>query len=230
MENGEIVSLAGGTAIAFVAAVVAVFSDLQQNVKDELKTADTSVLAVWQGWAILGAWGIVVAAMYLVILNHKDWAAHAFGFNVDDNRILAGLAVGLSAVLIIRSKLAKVGNVELGGEYAYLWSRAYLLKSVNGFRRDRRIAAINRYNPVVTDLANYPDFFTKLEEWMRETARGTPEVATRMVGQIEQIKAQAGPNPPNANVDSRRFLVGLAIDSFSAASLDRFAQTNGISV
>jgi hypothetical protein len=46
---------------------------------------------------------------------------------------------------------------------------------------------------------------------------------------VAQMDAERA-NPPNANVDSRRFLVGLAIDSFSAASLDRFAQTNGISV
>lgn len=221
--------LAIGMFVAFGAAVFAVGVDLQQTIKTQLgKKADTSVLAVREGWMILLGWGVVVALMYLYVLHHKEWAKTAFGLDVGRDSLLAGLAVGLSAVLIIRSKLAKVGTFEIGGELAYLWSRAYVVKAVNQVRMQKRDSAVNRYQSVVDDIAGNPELFSKLEEWMIEAAKPMDDIAPAMKEQIDTLKNGAVNGQPDKDPKARKYLVRVALDYFSVSGLDSFAKANGI--
>ena len=110
-----------GTAIAFSCGLVAIGVDLQDSVTARLGAlANTSILQSWQGWAGLLGWGAFNAAMFQVVLLNPSWASQTFNFKVDDNLAWTGLLVGLSAIIIIRSKLTKVGNVEWGVEWLYL--------------------------------------------------------------------------------------------------------------
>ncbi len=100
-------ALAGGTVVAFCCAFIAIAVDLQTAVKAELGgLADTSVLLCRWGWIIAVGWGGFDAVMFLVVEDHRQWASGTFGFKVDDNQLWTGLVVGVSAILVIRSKIA----------------------------------------------------------------------------------------------------------------------------
>jgi hypothetical protein len=222
--------LVAGTVVAFCCAVIAVGLDLQDGIRAQLgRLANTSVLNVWPGRFILLGWGLFDAVMYLIIINHKEWAKNTFHFDVDQNKIVAGLAIGISAVLIIRSKLAKVGNVEIGGELAYLWSRAYVLDAVNAVRVQKRIKYLNRYGAVTKAIQQYPSFFTDLEGWLTQRLLGLPDIKPRVEAQIGEIKKQAQPSP-DQDASARLYLVGVVLDFFGHTELDSFARTVGISV
>src|SRR3954466_705940 len=97
--------LLAGSAIALACAVIAVGTDLQDSVTGRLGAlANTSVLQCWQGWASLLGWGAFDAAMFHLVLLNPVWASETFHFKVDDNLAWTGLVVGVSAIVIIRSK------------------------------------------------------------------------------------------------------------------------------
>ncbi len=231
MESFSIsAGLLGGLIVAFAAAVAAIGIDLQDAVKAQLgELANTSVLKVPQGWVVLIAWGLFDAGLYLAIISHPAWASNTFGFSVSDNALSAGLAVGISAVFLIRSKLAKVGTVEVGGEYAYLWSRAYVLASVNSVRTQKRMLALRRYDPITIDLASYPTLFSDLESWLRQLAPGMPSASPKIVAQIDEIKRQTS-GAPDRDANARKYLIGLTIDFMGPANLDKFAAASGIKI
>jgi hypothetical protein len=214
-----------GMGVAFVLAVIVVASDIQSAIKAQLGSlANTFVLAVWQGWIVVLGWGLVVAAIFQVIINHPDWAKSTFNFDVSENTLLAGIAVGISAIVVIRSKLMKIGNIEIGGEWAYLWSRAFVLKAVNQVRFEIRVTGEKLYKPAAEDLIKYPTFFTDLERWIVENIKGyEPTLAAKISAQINEVKKQAKAFP-DQDVNARTYLVGIALDFMSPGELKSWAQ------
>ena len=231
-------ALAGGTVIAFCCAFMAVAVDLQTAVKAELGAlADTSVLMCRWGQIIAVGWGGFDAVMFLVVQNHRQWASGTFGFRVDENRLWTGLVVGVSAILIIRSKLAKVGGVEVGGEWAYLWSRAKVIDAVNR----RRIAIKDdwrrRFAPAVRDVAGCPDFFTDLEVRLLDLVAGRPGIRASIMAQLSDLRRQhipAGDATPdatiNASVRARSYLISVALDYFGYADIEKWARQHGVAI
>lgn len=218
------VGLIAGSFIAFALATVAVAIDVQDTIRARLgQLANTSILSVPQGWLMIVAWGLFDAVLYLVIVAHPEWARNTFLFDVDQNKVMAGVAVGISAVFVIRSKLAKVGNVELGGEFAYLWSRAYVLDAVTRAKVQKRIANEKRYGLFAENIAKYPSLFTDLSNWLIARADGKPdEVKSRIGVQVGEIRKNAKPVPENADQDpnARKYLFGVAMDFFTPAEID----------
>lgn len=215
--------LAGGL-VAFALAVVAVGVDIQQTIQSRLGNgANTSVLAVWQGWIILAMWGFCDAGLYIAILANPDWAKATFPFVVSGNKLWAGVIIGVSAVIIIRSKLAKVADVEIGFEWAYLWARAFVLTSVNKERARKRVASEKRYYPMADDVAKFPGLFTDLKKWIELMAKGLDEQRqTAVLTQLAEISrtSTANSSSPDKDVDARRNLMGLAFDYFTTSEID----------
>lgn len=218
-----------GSAVAFGLAAVAVGFDVQDTVRARLgELANTSVLMTWQGWAVLFGWGLFDALLYFYIINNPQWATNTFNFDVAGNKVWAGAVVGVSAVLIIRSKLAKIGSVELGGEFAYLWSRAYVLDAVNGVRVQKRIENEKQYASAARDISKYPSLYTELAAWIDDRSKGKSEAARALImAQMSEIKRQAKPSPADADQDpnARKYLFGLAIDYFKPAEIEAWDAT-----
>jgi hypothetical protein len=122
-QNGLMCFL--GSLIALACALIAIGIDLQDAVTARLGVlANTSILQCWQGWACLLGWGAFNVAMFQIVLLYPKWASETFHFEVGNNLASTGLLVGVSAMIIIRSKLMKVNNIEWGVEWLYLWSSA----------------------------------------------------------------------------------------------------------
>ena len=226
-----------GTIIAFACAAVAVAVDLQDTVRARMGGfANTSVLLCWQGWLTLCAWGLFDAVMYHIILNNKEWASSTFGFRVDLNPLWTGLAVGLSAVIVIRSKLAKIGTFEIGGEFAYLWSRARVLDAVNKRRIDKKQQCQGgKTKEAIADIAAFPTLFTDLEAHLRDLATGRPDISAAVVSEIDDLRKtyiKAGDANPDKTINgtdrARSYLVNIALDYFGHRDFRKWAKANRI--
>jgi hypothetical protein len=221
VTNENHLTLLAGTGIALFCALVAVGMDLQASVTAKLGArANTSIMQCIQGWACLLGWSGFCAAAFQIVLLYPAWASQTFHFDVDKNLLWAGLTVGISAIVIIRSKLAKVGNVEWGFEWVYLWSAAQLALAVNHQRITKKKSAADRFTQAINDLTTYPNFFTDLETHMIEVLRGLPEKVQEDLSQeFERIRAtyipKDDPRPDatvNGSVLARKFLVSAVLD------------------
>jgi hypothetical protein len=227
--------LLGGT-ISFFCALVAVGTDLQDSVKVRLgDLAGTSILSTWQGWASLALWGCFTVFMFQFVVQHPAWATSTFLFKVSDNLLATGFVVGISAIVIIRSKLAKVGNVEWGVEWVYLWSSAQVLNAVN----QKRIRTVGqwkrRFKPLVTDVVTYPNLFTDLESHMSSLLNGksaktqtavSQEFTRLRVSYIPAGNANADATI-NANLLARQYIVSVILDHLGPDDLSDWAKTQG---
>lgn len=214
-----------GVLITFLLAVIAIGIDLQTAIRERLgRLANTSAAQVCLGRAAPVLWGMVVAIVYLAVLAFPEWASHTFGFDVQKNELVMAGIVGVSAVLIIRSKFTKLGNLEIGFEAAYLWSRAKVLNSVNKMQAYQRETCINTYHDIVRDTANYPRYFTQLRDRMLLLLRGRPDIEAAVREQIGQLERLNATVPADRDADAREFLTGVFIDYFGARDFDGWAR------
>src|SRR5206468_4518653 len=131
-----------------------------------------------------------------------------------------GLLVGVSAMIFIRSKLMKVNNIEWGVEWLYLWSSAQSLSAVNRKRIATKSRWESKFQPYVTNLAKYPNFFTDLETHVVNILRGSSlKVQDALQQEFTQLRAtyvSAGDPTPdttiNASIPARRYLVSAVLD------------------
>ncbi|MCP3413597.1 hypothetical protein NLM16_05735 [Bradyrhizobium brasilense] len=218
-QNG--LTVVFGTLIALGCALIAIGIDLQNAVTARLGVlANTSILQCWQGWACLLGWGAFNVAMFQIVLLYPQWASETFHFEVGSNLLSAGVLVGVSAMIIIRSKLMKVNNIEWGVEWLYLWSSAQSLSAVNRKRIATKSAWESKFRPYVTDLAKYPNFFTDLETHLVNFLRGCPpNLQAALQQEFSQLRATyippGSPTPDaiiNASVPARRYLVSAVLD------------------
>ena len=242
--SAKLAELLLGTTIAFVCALIAVGADLQESMTTQLSgslgaRANTSILFTWQGWAGLIAWGAFTAAMFHVVLIDPSWASNTFHFKVDDKLPLTGVTIGISALFIIRSKLVKVGNVEWGMEWVYLWSSAQVLTAVNRHRYTTKGYWERKFRPVARDLAGYPGLFTDIETYyVSNILIAKPKkVQDAMTQEFRNIRAKhipAGDPAPDATINAsepaRLYLVSVILDYLGQNELVTWAGVQGIAI
>jgi hypothetical protein len=223
-----------GTLIALLCALIAIGVDLQDSVTTRLGAlAYTSILQSWHGWASLLGWGAFTIGMFQLVLLYPTWASQTFHFEVSDNLLSAGFLVGVSAMIIIRSKLAKVGNIEYGGEWLYLWSSAQVLSAVNRKRIASKSRWEGKFQVFVINLAKYPDFFTDLETNITGILLGlsktTQAALTVEFQRIRSTYIPAGdPNPTNTingSILARRYLVSAVLDHIGHTDILAYTNT-----
>jgi hypothetical protein len=223
-----------GTLIALMCALIAIGIDLQDAVNARIGVlANTSILQCWQGWACLLGWGAFNVTMFQIVLLYPQWASETFHFEVGNNLLSTGLLVGVSAMIIIRSKLMKVNNIEWGAEWLYLWSGAQSLSAVNRKRIAMKVSWESKFRPYVTDLAKYPNFFTDLEAHLNNILKGSSlQVQGALQQEFTHLRATyapaGGPTPDvtiNASVPARRYLVSAALDHLGYADIRSLTDT-----
>lgn len=228
-----------GALIALGCGLVAIGADLQASVRARLGTlANTSILQCWQGCACLFGWGAFSVSMFQIAQLYPEWASKTFHFEVAQNPLATGLLVGVSAVIIIRSKLTKVNDIEWGAEWVYLWSGAQVLDAVNRRRVAIKKALEAKIAPYVTDVAGQPLFFTSLESHVNGLLPGlSADLQTKMSNELTQLRGNivpAGSASPdtilNASIPARRVLVSVVIDYLGDDELRQWASASGLAL
>lgn len=233
------IGLMEGVLIAFLSAIIAVGIDVQSSVNLRLGVkANTFILRRWQGWFSLLTWGAFNAAMFQVVVLNPNWAAQTFGFKVGDNLQWTGLTVGVSAMLLIRSKLMKINNVELGFEWIYLWTSAQVLNAVNLHRIKIKRRWEEKFKPSVEDIAGHPSFFSDLEAYFKDVSQGSPEKTQAAVLQeFQRLRTNYVPSGAadpdsaiNVSVPARRYAVSAVLDHLGQTELLAWAKNKGIAI
>lgn len=233
--------MAEGTVIAFLFAVVFVGIDLQNSVNLGGKIdgrANTAILLCWQGWAGLIGWGAVDAAVFQGVLWYPDWASQTFHFGVTSNIPATGALVGVSAVAVLRSKLFKFGNADLGLEAVYVSSSSVVQEAVTRRRAKIKDEWIARLRPSARNIAAYPDFFTDLETYMKDILQGsgekTREALTQEFQRLRQKYSKPGDAAQdaaiNGSADARGYLVSAVLDYLGHADLRDWAKSQQMNV
>jgi hypothetical protein len=176
--------------------------------------------------------------MFHIVLLYPTWASETFHFQVGENLLWTGLLVGVSAVIIIRSKLTKVNNIEWGGEWLYLWSGARVLDAVNRRRITIKQALEAKFAPHIRNLTTLPTFFTDLETHVNLLLPGLdPETRNAINKEIQQLRASfiptGSPNPDdvvNGNAIARKVLVSVVIDYLGDRELKEWAASKSLSL
>ena len=211
----------GGASIAFLCATIAVGANAQTEVKARFGSGlhGTSILLSKPGLLFLAFWGLVDAVFFMVFVNNHDWAKRAFNIEVEDNVLMTVAVVGLSAILIIRTNLATVGSVQLGGELVYSWSRSYLIDQLNRKRVSDRRAFMQRYRSYYRDVAGYPNYLVSLGNTLTNLAGGSANAA-KIKEDFAKLKTEAAANA----IESRESLTGLVYDYFGPKAVDDWAK------
>jgi hypothetical protein len=213
-----------GAVLAFICAAIAVGSDAQTEVRARFgRRYGTFILRKFDGYLFILFWGFIDVGFFVAFLYNHDWAKRAFNIEIEQNLIWAGVVVGLSAILIIRTNLATVGGFQIGGEFLYSLSRAALIDRLNRVRVRARRAFIIELKPRIADAAGYPNYFTSLETMLVGLAAGTDKVA-EIEGQLNTIKAGVtNPQVPDTSTTAREALTGLTYDYFGPGEVHSWA-------
>jgi hypothetical protein len=211
-----------GGIIAFLCAAVAVGTDAQTEVRARFgRLYGTSILRTWAAYVFVIGWGIVNVCFYVVFLFNHEWAKRAFNVEVDQNLPWTGLIVGFSAVLLIRTNLATVGSVQIGGEYVYTWSRSFLIDRLNRARARMRLAFLQPHRRFCRDITSYPNYFRSLEtDALMPLAAGSAQ-REEILTQLAAIKASVADHEKDG--DAREDLTKLVYDYFGPADVESWA-------
>ncbi len=215
-----------GGFIAFICAAIAIGTDAQTEVRTRFgRVYGTSVFRSLWGYLFIIGWGLINVGFYVAFLYKHDWAQRAFNIDVDKNLLWTGLVVGLSAVLIIRTNLATVGSIQVGGEWAYLWSRSFLIVRLNSKRVQSRREFLTRpghghQTPCHRDLTGFPAYFDALEDELKSHAKALPQEADI----LQQLKTIRGTKAnPNKDSTARKDLTALFYDYLGPTLFDSWA-------
>lgn len=133
---------------------------------------------------------------------------------IKKNPILRGACVGLTVLVLIRSKAFALKGADVGGEYFYNWGRSWVMQSINTRWRTYK----NQFNGANLDKALViADFQIQLFEQLRQSLRVDDEELRIFVeGQIKTIEQNIPTVPFNAATPQwrayYRTLMSLGLD------------------
>lgn len=160
------------------------------------------------------ACGVVAAVAYGFTDGRGDTLIDSVLGLKQANPYLRGICVGLTVLVLIRSKLSSIKGAEIGGELVYNGGRVWVMQSLNSKWREFKSTFYQRNQVKALGLANYED---RLFEEVRATIRIQPEdFRTFVESQITNVRQ----NRPKSAFDASandwqtyyRTITNLALD------------------
>jgi hypothetical protein len=210
-----------GGLIAFGFAALAVGTDAQSEMRSRFGGRHgTFAPSTGPGLVFIIWWSLVDLAFYIWFLKHHDWAKRAFNVDVEKGTILTGLAVGVSAVLIIRTKLATYNSIPVGFDAFYEWTRSILIDQLNRKRVRMRRTFLGKFKAPCNDIEGLPKYFTSAEKTLKELAAGKAQQA-EIQSVMATIRSSVG--EPDRSSVAREDLTGLFYDYFGPEEVEKWA-------
>src|SRR5271166_1276382 len=161
-----------GTLLAFLLAGITVLYDCHVSLQDRLKRVPMPIYRIPQ--AILLA--VVCGGIAAVAFQFTDGTGHSVIDNVlglsQQNPYLRGVCVGLTVLVLIRSKLSSVKGAEIGGELAYNGGRVWVMQALNSKWQTKKSEFNQRNQGKALDTLDYEN---QLVEQLRQSIRIQPE-------------------------------------------------------
>jgi hypothetical protein len=200
--------------LALLLASVTVLYDCHVSIQDRLKRVPMPIYASPQALAFALACGIVaVVAFEFTDGSGNTLMDSTLGLK-QTNSYLRGLSVGLTVLVLIRSKLSSIKGAEVGGELFYNEGRLWVMASHNS--RWRRFKANFNQRNLTKALATQ-DYENRLFMELREAIKIQPEDFRLFVeGQIKNVQESKPKSAFNASVidwqNYYRTITNLALD------------------
>ncbi len=207
-------SLAAGAFLALLFAVFTVLYDCHVAVQERLKRVPMLIFRVPPALVLSVACGLTAAIAFFFTDGKGDTLIDSVLGLKQPNPILRGMLVGLTVLVLIRSKISSFKGAEIGGELVYNSGRTWVMRSLN--RKWRAFKAeFNELNlSTALAFAGYQD---RLAAELRDSLRTQSEDFRNFVE--SQLKNVID-NRPQTNFDPHsqewqtyyRTLTNLALD------------------
>lgn len=203
-----------GGILAFLLAVITVLYDCHVSIQERLKRVPMPIVRSPKAIGFSVLCGIVAVIAFSFTDDRGDTLIDSvLGLKLA-NPLARGAAVGLTVLVLIRSKLSSIKGAEIGGELVYNKGRIAVMQSLNSKWRAYK-ARFNKLN-LETALAT-ADYENRLLVELRESIQVQPEdFRTFVESQIQNVLH----NKPPGVVDPAQFnwrsyyrtLTNLALD------------------
>jgi hypothetical protein len=200
--------------LALLLASITVLYDCHVSIQDRLKRVPMPIYTSPQAIAFALACGLVAAVAFEFTDGRGDTLIDSVLGLKQANPYLRGLSVGLTVLVLIRSKLSSIKGAEIGGELVYNAGRLLVMASLNSRWRKFK-SNFNQRN--LTKALATPDYENRLLIELREAIKIQPEDYRVFVeGQIKNVQQSLPKSAFNASAldwqNYYRTITNLALD------------------
>jgi hypothetical protein len=163
-----------GAALALLFAALTVLYDCHISIQDRLKRVPMPIYRVRPAIVLALACGSVAAIAFFFTDGKGDSLVDSVLGLKQANPLLRGLCVGLTVLVLIRSKLSSIQGAEIGGELIYNSGRVWVMRSLNSDWRNfkNKFNSSNLTSALKTPSPNYEN---RLLEEVRAIIKVQPE-------------------------------------------------------
>jgi hypothetical protein len=174
-----------GSLLALAFAAATVLYDCHVSIQERLKRVPMPIYSNPQAIALALICGSVAAIAFIFTTGKGDSFLDSVLSLKQPNPYLRGLSVGLTVLVLIRSKICSIKGAEIGGELAYNTGRVWAMQSLNS-RWQASKAEFNRRNQA--NALQIIDYEEQLVIQLREAIKVQPEeYRTFVESQIKNV-------------------------------------------
>ena len=206
--------LAIGAVLALVLAVATVLYDCHVAVRDRLKRVPLIIFKVPAALALSAACGLTAIIAFCFTDGKGDTLVDSVLGLQQPNAVLRGAIVGLTVLVLIRSKISSFKGAEIGGELIYNSCRTWVMQSLNRQWRAYK-AKFNQINlPSAMAFQDYEGrLLTELRDSLRTQTEDFRDFVESQVRNVQQGRPQTAFNPAQLEWQTYyRTLTTLALD------------------
>lgn len=174
------------TLLALLLASITVLYDCHVGLQDRLKRVPMPIYSVPQAVLFALACGVVAAVAYRFTDGRGNTIVDSVLGLKQANPYLRGLCVGLTVLVLIRSKLSSFKGAEIGGELVYNSGRVWVMQSLNSKWQEFKSTFYQRNQAKALAVPNYEN---RLFEELRAIIQVQPEDFRKFVeSQITNVQ------------------------------------------
>jgi hypothetical protein len=184
-----------GAGLALLFAAITVLYDCHVSIQDRLKRVPIPIYREPPALAFALACGLVAAIAFLFTDGKGDSLVDSVLGLKQTDPLLRGLCVGLTVLVLMRSKLSSIQGAEIGGELIYNSGRVWVMQSLNASWRDFK-NKFNGRNLTTAMRTPSPDYEARLIEEIRAIIKVQPEdyrsFVESQIANIQQSRPSIG--------------------------------------
>ena len=205
---------AGGALLAFLFAGITVLYDCHVSIQDRLKRVPMPIFSAPQAIFLAACCGIVAVVAFAFTDGKGDTLVDSVLGLKQPNPYLRGLSVGLTVLVLIRSKISNIKGAEIGGELIYNTGRVWVMQSVNTKWQTFKSEFNERNLDKALAIINYEDqLLVQLEGTIKVQGEEFRSSVTNQIKNVQASKPKASFSATDTNWQAYyRALTNLALD------------------